>query len=58
MHRICYEHAKDLKANQKTHAQAAALARVDVVASRLINDVLCVCERKLSYREYEHLVRL
>ena len=41
-----------------THAQAAALARVDVVTSRLVNTELFVCERELSNREYGHLVRL
>ena len=42
IHRICYEYAKDLKANQLTHAQAAALAREGAVTSRLVNTALYV----------------
>ena len=29
IYRICYEHAKGLKANKMTHAKVAALARED-----------------------------
>lgn len=47
IHRICYEHAKDLKVNQMTHAQAAALAREGAVTSRLVN-LRCKCESETS----------
>jgi len=59
MHLICGEHAVDLKRDSMTHAAAAALAREDAVLERLfINTAMYVCERKHSYREYEHLLRL
>ena len=47
-----------LQANLMTHAQAAALAREDMATSRLINNALYVCERKLGCREYGNLIRL
>jgi hypothetical protein len=58
IHQICSEHADDLKRDSITHAAAAALAREDAVLERLFNTAMFVCERKHSYYEYEHLLRL
>ena len=49
MHRICYEHAMELKANQMTHAQAAALpARVRSLRDCLILHRTCLGESSVT----------
>ena len=51
MHRICSEHADDLKRDSMTHATSAALAREDAVLERLFNTAMFVCELPHQPRE-------
>lgn len=58
MHAACVAHQKNSQTNALPNLFARARSRDDDVLKRLVNTAAYVSERKLSFREYEHLVKL
>ena len=58
MHAACVAHAESLQRDSMTHQMKDARAHQNIILTRLLNTAAFVSEQKLSYRAYEHLIKL